>query len=238
MENNLRPFKPSNYINLKGRSYLYLNDDDPSAAYNSEDISFIAQPIASAEINKRHNIITVPLMMTDEWEIINENPNLITKLRSNTKEYTFNFVGQCNYMGRDVFRELDVENYDFEETASVYSLSKKEKVDKLINFLDRISKSRFVFTPRGVGSSSFRAYQAMMVGSIPIITGMNDYPFANHVDWDQISIRGELSELNLLIGKALNTSNDRYKMMREQAISFWNNYCKHDMLYEKLEELV
>ena len=238
IKNDLRPFKPSNYINLKGRKYLYLNDDDPSAAYNSEEISFVAQPMAIKEINKKHNIVTVPLMMTDEWAIINNNENLIPNLRSSIKDYTFNFVGQCNYMDREVFRSLNLENYDFEETSPIYSLSPKEKADKLIKFLYRISKSRFVFAPRGVGSSSFRAYQSMMVGSIPIITGMNDYPFSKYVNWDQISIRGDLSELNLLIEKALNMPYNHYKIMQKRAISFWDNYCKHDMLHKKLEEMI
>ena len=232
-----RPFHPCSHIEIKDRKYLYLNDDDPSMAYRSDDISFVAQPLTDARTNQRYNVITVPLMMTDEWQIIKDNPELIKSLRDNKKENDFNFVGQCNYMGRDVFRGLNLENYDFEETSPVYSLSKNEKAEKLINFLDRISKSKFVFAPRGIGSSSFRAYQAMMAGSIPIITGMNDYPFKDNVDWDQISVNGKLSELNFLVEKALNISDDQYSFMREQAIYFWDNYCRHDMLYKKLEEI-
>ena len=233
-----RPFDSCSHIKIKGRKYLYLNDDDPSAAYHSDDISFVAQPLADARINKKHNVITVPLMMSDEWQIIKDNPELIKSLRENRKENDFNFVGQCNYTGRDVFRRLNLKNYDFEETLPVYSLSKRGKAHKLINFLYRISKSKFVFAPRGIGSSSFRAYQAMMVGSIPIITGMNDYPFRHDVDWGEISINGKLSELNSLIEKALGMSEHQYNVTRERAMCFWSNYCKHDMLYEKLENII
>lgn len=233
-----RPFQPCNYIEIKGRRYTYLNDDNPSVAYNSDDIAFVAQPLVDARTNRNHNVITVPLMMTDEWQIIESNPELTKSLRGNKKENDFNFVGQCNYMGRDVFRGLILKNYDFEETPPVYSLPKDKKVEKLLSFLHRVSKSKFVFAPRGVGSSSFRAYQSMMVGSIPIITDMNDYPFQDHVDWDQISIRGNLNQLNVLVEKALNISNYQYSVMREKAIYFWDNYCKHDMLYKKLEEIM
>ena len=93
---------------------------------------------------------------------------------------------------------------------------KDKKANRLLNFLHRISKSKFVLAPRGVGSSSFRAYQAMMVGSIPIITDMNDYPFQDYVDWNQISIRGNLNELNILIEKALNISDNQYKTMQKK----------------------
>lgn len=232
-----RPFKPCNYIKLNSVRYMYLNDDNPNAAYQNENTCFVAQPLYCCDTNSRNNVIVVPLMMTDEWDLIKDRPDLIKSFRNNKKKYDFNFIGQCKYMGRDIFRNLNLENYDFEETSSVYSLPKDKKTNKLLSFLHRISKSKFVFAPRGVGSSSFRAYQAMMVGSIPIITDMNDYPFQDRVDWDQISIRGNLNELNILIEKALNISDNQYKNMQKKAIDFWDNYCKHDMLYKKIKDI-
>jgi hypothetical protein len=233
-----RPFEACNYIDINGIDYMYLTDDSPDLAYQSSEISFVAQPIADKITNKRHNVITVPLMMTDEWEIIKENPALIPKLRSNKKIHTFNFVGQCNYMGRHIFKSLNLSNYDFEETQTVYNLKKPEKKQKLIHFLNRISESKFVFCPRGIGSSSFRAYQSMMSGSIPIITGMNDYPFEDEVDWDEISIRGSLENIKLLIDTALNMQDFEYNKMKKKCTWFWDNYCKHDMLYNFLAQKV
>jgi len=233
-----RPFEACNYIDINGIHYMYLNDDSPDHAYQSSEISFVAQPPADKITNKRHNVITVPLMMTDEWEIIKENPALISKLRSNKKIHTFNFVGQCNYMGRNIFKSLNLSNYDFEETQTVYNLKKPEKKQKLIQFLNRISESKFVFCPRGIGSSSFRTYQSMMSGSIPIITGMNDYPFEDEVDWDSICIRGNLNNLPSLIQKAINMSREEYDTTRDNAMLFWGEYCKHDNLYNKLKKMI
>lgn len=233
-----RPFKNCDYIEVNDIRYQYLNDDNPINAYKSKNLSFVAQPLADFQINKNHNVITIPLMMTDEWDILCENKDLIHTLRSSRKEYTFNFVGQCNYMGRDIFRCLDLDSYDFEDTMPVYSLSKEDKKQKLISFLNRISKSKFVFCPRGIGSSSFRAYQAMMVGSIPIITGMNDYPFQNIVDWDQICIRGDLLNIRNLIELALKKTDIEYNIMRKNSTLFWDNYCKHDQLYRTLCNLI
>jgi len=77
-----------------------------------------------------------------------------------------------------------------------------------------------------------------MVGSIPIITGMNDYPFKDEVDWDTICIRGDLNDIHKLIDKASQMSREERKVMRGKAMLFWDNYCKHDNLYNKLKELV
>lgn len=229
-----RPFSACNYIEINNKKYIYLNDDNPQAAYFQKDIAFVAQPIQG----KTTNIITVPLMMTDDWEIISEDENIINELRSIKKNHSFNFIGQSGYADREVFRNLDLQDYLFRETKPVYGLPKDEKLKTLKNFLKEIATAKFVFSPRGIGSSSFRAYQSMMVGSIPIITGMNDYPFSDQVDWDSICIRGNLSEINNLINKAQNMTDLEYTNMRLNAINFWDNYCKHDVLYKKLKELV
>ena len=180
-------------------------------------------------------------MMTDEWEMIEEDPELIPLLRHVSRanqDYEFNFMGQTGYVGREVFKDLKLDGYLFQETSAIWNLKPNAKKEMLKDFLRAVARSTFTFAPRGIGSSSFRAYQAMMVGSIPIITGMNDYPFKNEVDWDTICIRGDLDELPSLISKAQNMSLEDRKIMRGKAILFWDNYCRHDNLYKKLESMV
>lgn len=234
-----RPYEACNYIDFDGKKYVYLNDDSPVVAYQTPDVAFVAQPLPHP--SDQFKVIPVPLMMTDEWEIIKDNPAIIDDIRKHgetNRKFDFNFVGQCQYVGRDIFRNINLNNYDFEETSPVYGLSRDEKKKKLVDFLYRISTSRFTFAPRGIGSSSFRAYQAMMVGSVPIVTGMNDYPFKDKVDWDSICIRGDLKDLPSLIQKAMSMPKEEYDTVRNNAMSFWEEYCKHDSLYNKLKELV
>lgn len=234
-----RPFKACNYIELKGRKYLYLNDDSPMIAYQRDDTAFVAQPLPHD--SNRYGVIPVPLMMTDEWEMIDQEPELIPFLRhisGANQDYEFNFMGQTGYVGREVFRDLKLDGYLFQETSAIWNLQPSAKKEVLKDFLRAIARSTFTFAPRGIGSSSFRAYQAMMVGSIPIITGMNDYPFKNEVDWDTICIRGDLNDLPALINKATRMSLEDRKIMRGKAMLFWDNYCRHDSLYKKLESMV
>lgn len=234
----MRPFEASKHIEINGNKYLYLNDDNPVEAYSNNALSFVAQPLPID--SKDHNIVVVPLMMTDEWEIIKNNPSFVKEIRlsSLTKYNKFNFMGQSSYAGRQVFRNLKLPNYLYKETQSVYGLPKKEKHEKLIEFLYQIGHSEFVFCPRGVGSSSFRAFQSFMVGSIPIITGMNEYPFENDVVWDSMCLRGSLEDLPRLTKEAQRMSLDSQMDMREKGMRFWDEYCKHDKLYEKLKAMV
>lgn len=242
---NCRPFKPVDFIQFKAdynptgiMKIPYLNHDDPSDAYKGyTQLAFVAQPLKQVS----DGVVHVPLMMTDEWDIIRENVDEMIKWRGREKYFLFNFVGQTGYMGREVFKELiktyRAEDYLFKETETIYNLDPESKKQELLAFLDTLSFCRFTFAPRGIGSSSFRAYQAMMVGSVPIITGMNHYPFDDEVDWDSFSLRGELSDIRELAEKAANMSELDWTIMSENAKNFWDEYCRHDSLYNKLEKI-
>lgn len=243
--NLCRPFTACDHILINNNKYLYLNDDRPTICDNtrkgySEEICFVAQPIPNMINNTKLKIVTVPLMMSDEWKIISTNPHWLPEIRKMEKRYSYNFVGQCSYQGRSKLGELNqtLRDYDFESTTPIWDLNPKQKNLKLMAFIERMAKSRFVFAPRGEGSSSFRAYQAMSVGAVPIIMDSVSLPFDDEVDWDTISIRGSLSNIEQLISIASAMSSAGYDQMRQNAIAFWDNYCRHDQLYDKLVKIV
>ena len=238
-----RPFAASSYIVFPEGKFLYMNDDYAVQAYKTQEISFVAQPIGDEQMNRNSNVIPVPLMMTDEWEIIRDDLNIVDRLRKIPKTHDFCFIGQTHYVGREVFKEIEKDgtlagySYLFRENnKGIYDLSPRQKRQELIKFLEEIAACNFVFCPRGIGSSSFRLYQSLMVGSVPIITGMNDYPFKNKIDWDEISFRGDLDSLRELISYAKDTPD--YRDMREKGMWFWDIYCRHDNLYEELRTII
>lgn len=236
-----RPFEACDYIILDNRKYLYLNDDLPISAYNSnhqyhKGVCFVAQPMRNKKATTR--VVTIPLMMSDEWNILEANPGVLSEIRSTRKEYDYNFVGQCGYQGRDKLKTLNINKYDFESTNPIWDQPREHKHQLLVAFWRRIAKSKFVFAPRGDGSCSFRAYQSMAVGSVPIIMDMVSYPFDDEVDWNALCIRGSLSNIAELIHKANSMTQAEYALMRSNAIDFWDRYCRHDRLHKKISDLV
>ena len=150
----LRPFKASDYTQIEGKSYLYLNDDSPISAYQTEELAFVAQPLVPSKVNKQFNVIPVPLMMTDEWEILKKESGIVERLRQIPKKYDYIFIGQCQYKGREVFRDLDLSSYYFDENPKgIFHLDPEPKQEELVKFLEKIAEARFVFAPRGMGSS-------------------------------------------------------------------------------------
>lgn len=111
----------------------------------TKELTFVSQPLYDFNINIKHNVITVPLMMSNEWKLIDENPNLISECRDQHKSFQFNFIGSLNKGGkimnaicprckdanREILRKLNLQGYDFEETKSIYNLQTDEKNSKL-----------------------------------------------------------------------------------------------------------
>ena len=233
---NHRPFCGTDII-INNINYVYLNDDNPQKAYDSKDLCFVAQPLK--DNNTSYNNIVVPLMMGDMWDIICDNPKLISQLRGSEKKFKYGFIGSCNHAGRDVFSKLKLNDFLFKDNRNqIWNMSSEDKHQSIIEFLTRLSECEYVFAPRGVGSSSFRLYEAMSVGSIPIVTGMIEYPFESRVRWDDMCFRGELSDIELLINRCDSTSRGVYNQMRERAMDFWDYYCRHDRLYDKLVDII
>jgi hypothetical protein len=105
------------------------------------------------------------------------------------------------------------------------------------SFLKEIASAEFVFCPRGVGSSSFRLYETLMVGSVPIVTGMNQFPFKldENVSWGRFAVRGPTTLTVDSIQESIKQldyirTGDRYPTMRYTGIDFWEKYCKQQSL--------
>lgn len=242
---NHRPFTGGTHTTIDGVNYMYLNLDNPFEAYNNSNISFVAQP--SRSDNHRYNNIVVPLMMGDMWDIIKEDvlengkSALLEDIRKTDKKYKFGFIGAVTHSGRRVLRDLKLDSYLLEEAPnSIYKMPDKADVRKeIVRYLKRVAECSYIISPRGIGSSSFRTYEAMSVGSIPLVMGMVEYPFENEINWDDMCIRGgELSELDQLLEKAQMIDDHKYDDMREAAIKFWDGYCRHDALYSRMRNII
>jgi hypothetical protein len=96
-----------------------------------------------------------------------------------------------------------------------------ERVKLTKDFCRDVASSKFCFAPRGIGSSSFRLYQSLMSGTIPIITGIKERPFSDVLKWDEFSIDGDWGLEREDYEAILDGELDK---MRKRAIEVWDNY--------------
>jgi len=61
-----------------------------------------------------------------------------------------------------------------------------DRVDLFVRLTER---SRFTLCPRGFGPTSFRLYEAMQLGSVPVyLSDHHHLPWADEIDWSEISV--------------------------------------------------
>lgn len=226
------------------KAIFYAMHDTPSFAYVvPEGIKFIAQPLMNRVQNQEHGVVSIPLQMRKfELEVIRDT-DFIEELRCIPKEYDFCFIGQTGYRGREVFRPENLKlpvgsKYLFRETQPIWGVkSLKERVKLTKDFCREVASSKFCFAPRGIGSSSFRLYQALMSGTIPIVYGMEDRPFEDELNWNDFSINGDWG---LDIEDFAAILEGDLEAMREKATLVWDNYFHMEQtdryLFEKYLE--
>lgn len=102
----------------------------------------------------------------------------------------------CSFMGRfDTHKcRIDMKNV---LTDPKYLYKNSENFNEYCNILNR---SVFTLAPRGFGYTSFRIYEAILAGSIPIYIWEDKkiLPFEDILDYDTFSIVIHISELNKL----------------------------------------
>ncbi len=216
--------------------------DNPTFAYrDTKSIKFISQPIKEPEINTKYNIIPQPLQMRHFELEISRDTKFIDELRNTPKQYDFIFIGNSKLRSRSFLHNINLRSYYTRRPVSIWGLKNVEdRLPILKEFYRDMAKAKFAFAPRGIGSSSFRLYQSLMAGTVPIIFDMMDYPFDDIVDWDSFSIRNLNKQYNFN-----NLKVDNYNNMRDSGIDFWDNYVNikncdqkiYEILKNKLHEL-
>ena len=232
-----KSFRVNHVDNVNDADIVYENiynySDNPTCAYENKDLILIPNPLYEKDIKEEYNVVIVHLVMHEQEKIIFDK-TFLSECRKNRKKYEYGYIGDI-YKGRLELKDLELDSYFFKDTSNdtIWHLNENDKVDRIKDFLNEVSLSKFTFCPRGNGSSSFRLFESLEVGSVPIITGMIDYPFRDKVDWDSFSIKGEsIKDLPLLIEKANSLTEYEYKVMRQNGIDFWEQYCRLDNYHD------
>lgn len=211
------------YDKYKEKFVFVSMHDNPSYLYKPDSsLKLNCQPVTTSSCN----VVTIPLHMRHYDYELQQDKEFIEECRNIKKDKLAVFIGQMKYAGRErlnVYRNHpDVEII---ETLPIFGVTDSEsRVALLKEFCRRVARAKFAFCPRGIGSSSFRFYQSMMVGTIPIEYGMPEYPFADVIDWQStvVSIKDPEKEYNMKLLLDIGGLDDT--IMRSQCIEYWDKY--------------
>jgi hypothetical protein len=93
-------------------------------------------------------------------------------------------------------------------------------------FLDITSRSKFTLCPRGYGATSFRLYEAMQLGSIPVFIyhGTPYIPFSDVIDWNKLAILVEYKDINNIDNILKSISEEKYQYMLNYIEEIYPKY--------------
>ena len=129
--------------------------------------------------------------------------------------YLFSFFGRKNThkVRREIFKLQDPGGF------IVNSIDSSQSGLYLQDYLNSIKKSKFVLCPRGFGSSSFRLFEALKCGRVPVIISDN-WVTPDDIPWEEISIRVSEKDVNL-IPEILKAKEHIVNTMSEKGYAIW-----------------
>lgn len=140
------------------------------------------------------------------------------------KDIFCSFVGSLTHNTRtSMFNYLkDDELFYFKVNDWSWNIE-KQKED---HFIDIISRSKFTLCPRGYGAQSFRFYEALQLGSVPIYIHDDTAwrPYVDILDWESFSINLHINDINLLKEKILNISDEQLSSMVDVSKKVYRDF--------------
>ncbi len=173
---------------------------------------------------------------------IREKPPLIYDRNSNQKEYLFSFIGQADsHHIRKKIMKLKYENSFLKDIENLKVKKKRgdfvrqEDYDKYRSeYAEIINKSYFVLCPRGFGTSSFRLFETMMMGRVPVIIS-DEWVEPAGINWDDFSIRIKQKNISN-IPQILNERAADADKMGIKARYIWEEYFADENSFHRIAE--
>lgn len=102
------------------------------------------------------------------------------------------------------------------------------------HFAEVTEKSCFTLCPRGYGRTSFRLYEAMQLGSVPVyISDIHWLPYTKYVDWEKFCVLvkpGEIEKLPTKLKELFLTG--KYKAMAAEARRVYEEYFCFESMFK------
>lgn len=95
-------------------------------------------------------------------------------------------------------------------------------------------RSIFSLCPRGYGVTSYRLYESMQLGAIPVyVSDKHMLPWSDEIDWSKFSIVVSPSDIPFILQMTLGSPASKLRRMQDALIDVWHNHfsieatCKH-----------
>ena len=212
------PNTPNGILREKLRNYLKsLNQNDKYFIVCTHDDAPIEELpsdtlVFAAGGNSKKIDVPIPLICGPHKDL--EDP---------VRTIPISFVGSLthpirNYMANELYNKPGVYINASEWNPQV----PKEKVDLFKQITER---SIFSLCPRGYGATSYRLYESMQLGAIPIyVSDKHLLPWNDEIDWNKFSFIIKSEEIKNILQITLGNKGSKILDMQNKVQKFYENY--------------
>lgn len=194
----------------RDKKYFTINQHDDGIKYRLPEDTIVF----SASENGSGKIVPIPLLTSpipDDGQIFE-------------KDILCSFVGTNTHPIRSLlYEELNKENdFYFSEARNWSPIVSNDKFEEFKNITKR---SKFALCPRGNIIQSFRIYEVLQLGCVPVIvTDVFSFPFKEFLDWREFSIIVPPSKIENIKDILRSFTVDEYNNMLEKGKEIYNQH--------------
>lgn len=201
-----------------GKKLICLNNDDFGGDYNvPEDVILFRTSFYASE--RKRNEFAFPVFI----------PDIIKHSSGFSNNVSVGFCGDSNRpIRKEALEELkksDIE-LNHEEVFSFFQNPSVDKKQGRLKFLNNLQNNTFILCPRGCGNFSYRFYETMCYGRIPIFIDTDSVlPFEDLIDYKKEIVFVDEKELNSLPDRIKEyCKNNNLLEMQKRCREIWEKY--------------
>jgi len=143
------------------------------------------------------------------------------------------FVGANTHPIRQELYDMYKEDENFYFRLEEWNIKIEKRME--MEFKDVAERSIFSLCPRGNGPTSYRLWEVMQLGSIPVFVYDNKWiPWQDEIKWDDICVFIKTDEISCLKTLLMNISNNQIKYMVEKTSKTYDEYFTMDKVCQKI----
>lgn len=206
----------------KSEKYFTVCQFDDGPLENFPDDTLIFSAGGNLEGN---NIIPIPLICSPiPKELIpNKEKTIFASFVGSRNTHPIR-MDMCNHLSGKEGYEISAGNW-----------SSEVPMDNFEKFLDITCSSKFGLAPRGYGKSSFRLYEILQLGTVPVyISDVHYLPWTDELDWNDFCVPVNEDEIEDIDTILKSISDVEYNKLLENGKKVYQEYFTLEGMFKNI----
>lgn len=195
-------------------------DDGPFEKFPEDTIIFSAGGNREGE-----NIVPIPLICSsipEEW-IPNKEKTIFASFVGSRNTHPIR-IDMCKHLSSRDGYEISSGNW-----------STNVSMDNFKRFIDITCSSKFGLAPRGYGRSSFRLYEILQLGTVPVyISDVHYLPWMDELDWNDFCVPINEDEIEEIDDILKSISDVEYNRLLENGRRVYKEYFSLEGMFKNI----